>query len=76
VYVEGVDGTAQCRRVVLDRYLDRRKIERVGCKEGKEKCKVYRGVKEETEEETEDNSCEEEIEVVKGEREERRRVFK
>jgi hypothetical protein len=27
---------------VLDSYLDRRKAEQVGCKEGEEKCDVYR----------------------------------
>jgi hypothetical protein len=76
VYVEGVDGTVQCRRVVLDRYLDMRKRERVRYKEGEEKCNVCRGVKEETEEgtkeETEDNGCKEETDVVKREREETR----
>jgi hypothetical protein len=40
----GIDKTATCRRVVLDRYLDRRETERVACEEGEEKCNVYRGV--------------------------------
>jgi hypothetical protein len=29
--------------VVLGEYLDRREEERVGCKEGEEKCDVFRG---------------------------------
>jgi Zn-finger nucleic acid-binding protein len=37
-----IDKTATCRQVVLDRYLDRRETERVACKEGEEKCNVYR----------------------------------
>jgi hypothetical protein len=39
----GIDKTATCRQVVLDRYLDRRETERVACKEGEEKCNVCRG---------------------------------
>jgi superfamily II DNA helicase RecQ len=38
----GIDETATCRRVVLDRYLDRRETERVACEEGEEKCNVCR----------------------------------
>ena len=43
-YVEGVDGAARCRRVVLDGYLDRREKERIACEEGEEKCDVCRQV--------------------------------
>ena len=51
LYVEGADRIPQCRRVVLDGYLDRRIRERIGCEEGEEKCDVCRGSREETEEE-------------------------
>jgi hypothetical protein len=36
-------GAAQCRQVVLDKYLDRREVERSGCKEEEEKYNVCRG---------------------------------
>ena len=36
----GESGAARCRRVVLHGYLDRREIERSGCKEGEERCDV------------------------------------
>jgi superfamily II DNA helicase RecQ len=39
----GIDKTATCWRVVLDRYLDRRETERVACKKREEKCNVCRG---------------------------------
>ena len=89
LYVEGTDGISQCRRIVLDGYLDRRKRERIGCEEGEEKCDVCRKSEEETEEEeseeeTEKEESEEEIEeeeseaemeVAEAEREEIRRTF-
>ena len=80
-YVEGIDETATCRRVVLDRYLDRREKERVVCEEGEEKCDVCRGAdgEEEDEEESEEDeggsSNEEDTDTVEAEREEARRVF-
>lgn len=89
-YVEGIDETATCRRVVLDGYLDRREKERVVCEEGEEKCDVCRGAdgEEEDEEKTEEEMEEEESEedeggssnvedtdTVEAEREEARRVF-
>jgi superfamily II DNA helicase RecQ len=83
----GESGAAHCRRVVLDRYLDRRETERVGCEEREERCDVCRG--EEAEEETEEEDSEDpsEIEEIgagesvgesKGENEgeETRRTFK
>jgi hypothetical protein len=33
-------SAAQCRQVVLDRYLDRQEVEQLGCEEGEEKCNV------------------------------------
>ena len=80
-YVEGIDETATCRRVVLDRYLDRRERE--------EKCDVCRGAagEEEDEEEMEEeegeegeegeggSSNEEDTDTVEAEREEAQRVF-
>ncbi|CAN9275191.1 unnamed protein product, partial [Alternaria alternata] len=80
-YVEGINETATCRRVVLDRYLDRREKERVVCEEGEEKCDVCRGAdgEEEDEEESEEDeggsSNEEDTDTVEAEREEARRVF-
>jgi hypothetical protein len=41
----GESGAAQCRQVVLDRYLDRRKVEQAEYKEGEERYNVYRGEK-------------------------------
>jgi superfamily II DNA helicase RecQ len=37
----GESGAARCRRVVLDRYLDRREVEQSGCEEREERCNVY-----------------------------------
>jgi hypothetical protein len=48
-------GTATCKWVVLDGYLDRRERERVGCEEGEERCDACKGI-EETEDEIEDKS--------------------
>jgi superfamily II DNA helicase RecQ len=62
-YVGNEGGTATCRRVVLDGYLDRQEEERVGCEEGEEKCDVCRG--EETDDEhdkEEENEMEDEME--------------
>jgi hypothetical protein len=39
----GIDELVTCRRVVLDRYLDRRETERVACEEGEEKYNVCKG---------------------------------
>jgi superfamily II DNA helicase RecQ len=39
----GESSAAQCRRVVLDGYLDRREVERLGCEEEEEGCNVCRG---------------------------------
>ncbi|CAN9448941.1 unnamed protein product [Alternaria alternata] len=81
-YVEGINETATCRQVVLDRYLDRREKERVVCEEGEEKCNVCRGAdgEEEDEEESEEDeggsSNKEDTDTVEAEREEARRVFK
>jgi superfamily II DNA helicase RecQ len=36
----GESSAARCRRVVLDRYLDRREAEQLGCEEGEERCNV------------------------------------
>jgi superfamily II DNA helicase RecQ len=84
-YVEGTDETATCRRVVLDRYLDRQEEERVVCEEGEEKCDVCRGAdgEEEDEEVGEEeskgseggSSNEEDADIVKAEQEEARQVF-
>jgi superfamily II DNA helicase RecQ len=62
----GESGAAQCRRVVLDGYLDRREVERAGCEEGEERCDVCqeKEVEEEAEEQdSEDPSKAEEIEA-------------
>jgi superfamily II DNA helicase RecQ len=75
-------GAARCRRVVLDGYLDRREVERAGCKEGEERCDVCRG-EEAEEEDDEDPSEVEEIEPGESvgksegenERKETRRMF-
>lgn len=81
-YVEGKGGTATCRRVVLDGYLDRREKERVGCEEGEEKCDVCRGTDGEGEgegeaelEEDKDDSGDEEENTADVEREEMRQAF-
>jgi superfamily II DNA helicase RecQ len=81
-YVEGIDQTASCRRVVLDGYLDRRETEQVVCEEGEEKCNVCRGADrakdkevEEASESSEDSSNEEEMATVEAERDEARREF-
>lgn len=42
-FVDGVEGRATCRRVVLDGCLDRREQERRQCEEGEEKCDVCGG---------------------------------
>ncbi|KAF1952588.1 hypothetical protein CC80DRAFT_572362 [Byssothecium circinans] len=78
LYVEGESGVAGCRRVVLDGYLDRREMERVGCEEGEEPCDVCRepDVEIEEGESSEDNSEEEETEVGGREREDMQDVFK
>jgi hypothetical protein len=39
----GESSAAQCRRAVLDRYLDRQEAEQVECKKGEEMCNVCRG---------------------------------
>jgi hypothetical protein len=86
-----VDGAAQCRRAVLDGYLDRQEEARVGCEEGEEKCDVCRGSggsEEESEAETEteaeqsDSSAEADVEEMDVEgteweagREERQQAF-
>jgi superfamily II DNA/RNA helicase len=85
-YVEGIDQTVTCRRVVLDGYLDRRETERVACKEGEEKCDVCRGADGAEDEEVEEasesgesgengSSNEEEMATVEAERDEARREF-
>ncbi|CAN9283890.1 unnamed protein product [Alternaria alternata] len=80
-YVGGIDETATCRRVVLDRYLDRREKERVVCEEGEEKCDMCRGAdgEEEDEEESEEDeggsSNKEDTDTAEAEREEARQVF-
>ncbi|KAI8930521.1 hypothetical protein NX059_012133 [Plenodomus lindquistii] len=61
-YVEGIDGQAMCRRVVLDGYLDGRGEERVGCEAGEEKCDVCRRAGGEESEESEESEEEEEEE--------------
>ena len=79
-YVKGIDKTATCRQVVLDRYLDRREKEQVVCKEGEEKCNVCKGAdskeedkeieEEESKESKESSSNKEDTDIVKAEREE------
>jgi superfamily II DNA helicase RecQ len=77
---------AQCRRVVLDGYLDRREEKRVGCEGGEEKCDVCRSGGGEAESESEHgNSSTEETDVGEemdveeaeweAEREERQQAF-
>jgi superfamily II DNA helicase RecQ len=75
------EGEGQrCRRAVLGGYLDRSEVERVGCKEGEEKCDVCsgEGTDEEIREETDEEMGEEgsggeavvgEVEAVAVERE-------
>ncbi|KAH6613181.1 hypothetical protein C7974DRAFT_322074 [Boeremia exigua] len=86
-YVEGIDETATCRRVVLDGYLDRQEKERVVCEEGEEKCDVCRGadgeeedaeemVDEESEGDEGGSSNAEGTDTVEAEREEAQRLFK
>lgn len=55
LFVAGKD----CRRAILDRYLDSQVQERTGCEEGEEKCDLCRGIEDYDEEEVE----EEEVEV-------------
>jgi hypothetical protein len=78
----GESSAAQCRQVVLDRYLDRREVERLGCKEEEEGCNVCRG--EEAEEDSKQPSNSEQLsdsEEIAGEidreskREEMQRIF-
>jgi superfamily II DNA helicase RecQ len=78
-YVEGAGG---CRRAVLDGYLDRREIERTGCKAGEERCDVCRAAEEEEEEEEEgeeasdqEASDQEPIDARENEGEDGRRTF-
>ena len=86
-YVEGINKTAMCRQVVLDRYLDRRVEEQVVCKEGEEKCNVCRREdskdkdkeeikEEESKQDKGGSSNAEDIDIVKAEQEEAQRVFK
>ncbi|KAJ4347421.1 hypothetical protein N0V95_005470 [Ascochyta clinopodiicola] len=88
-YVKGIDKTATCRQVVLDRYLDRQEKEQVVCEEGEKKCNVCRGAdsnKEDKEETEEEESKEDEggnsnvedtdTDTVKAEQEEAQQVFK
>jgi len=69
-YVEGKEGIAVCRRVVLDGYLDRREG-RISCnEEDEEMCDVCRGMDGDTEEEMGDgseNGSEEEREEERSE---------
>lgn len=69
-FAGAVGGAAQCRRVVLDGYLDRREEARVGCEEGEEKCDVCQGSsrsEEESETETEaEAEAEAEMEAEHG----------
>jgi superfamily II DNA helicase RecQ len=78
VYVEGDDGTARCRRRVLDAYLDGREG-REGCEEGEERCDVCRGSDEEMvemgEDGSEDSSANGDVDVVESEGETAQRVF-
>jgi superfamily II DNA helicase RecQ len=83
VYVEKNNGTARCRRRVLDTYLDRRKS-REECENREERCNVCRGPDEEIEEmeegsskdsSSEDSSDTRAIEVVESEGETAQRVF-
>jgi hypothetical protein len=78
VYVEGDDGTARCRRRVLDAYLDGRKG-REGCEDGEERCDVCRGPDEEIEEieegSSKDSSNTRAIEAIESEGETAQRVF-
>lgn len=57
-YVEGSNGTAGCRREVLDRYLDGRQ-DRTGCRDGgsEEMCDVCRGLSERLEESEKDETA-------------------
>jgi hypothetical protein len=69
----GESGAARCRRVVLDGYLDRREVERVGCEEGEERCDVYRGEESEEEDgedpsEVEETGLGESVDESEGER--------
>ncbi|KAF2742023.1 P-loop containing nucleoside triphosphate hydrolase protein [Sporormia fimetaria CBS 119925] len=70
LYVEGANRILQCRRVVLDGFLDRRIRERVGCEEGEEKCDVCRGSREEMEEEDSEEDSEEEADTIDEEQSE------
>jgi len=83
-YVDGEDGAARCRRVVLDRYLDG-KGDRIGCNKDKEEmCDVCRGMekqfKDVMEEESEESRArgngEDEMDVVEAEQEEARQTFR
>ncbi|KAF2008251.1 P-loop containing nucleoside triphosphate hydrolase protein, partial [Aaosphaeria arxii CBS 175.79] len=84
-YVEGPNGLAQCRRVVLDGYLDRRGSERVRCEEGEEKCDVCRGNVDHVEEnedvsdasEADDQEADDqEADDQEAEKEQQRQVFR
>ncbi|KAF2818587.1 hypothetical protein CC86DRAFT_308669 [Ophiobolus disseminans] len=71
----GESGATQCRRVVLDGYLDKREVERAECEEGEDRCDVCRG--EEAEEDSErpsdsEQSSEVEIGVEESEEENER----
>ena len=71
-YIEGRDKAATYRRVVLDRYLDRREAERAQCEEREERCNIYiRADREEREDKKgeNDSSNEEEAEIVEAEAE-------
>jgi hypothetical protein len=71
----GESRATQCRRVVLDGYLDRSEVERVGCEEGEERCDVCRG---EAAEDSEDASDSEERtgeSEQESDSEETRRIF-
>ncbi|TKA32264.1 hypothetical protein B0A49_13950, partial [Cryomyces minteri] len=64
-YMRGKDGSAVCRRIVLDEYLDARRV-RVGCEEGEELCDVCGGiVGVEDKEATGEERVEEEVEAEK-----------
>ena len=86
VYIKGIDKTATCRQVVLDRYLNRQEKEQVVCKEREEKCNICKGAdsKEEDKEIEEEeskgskggSSSKEDTDTVKAEQEEARQVFK
>jgi RecQ family ATP-dependent DNA helicase len=73
----GESEATRCRRVVLDGYLDRQEVERVGCKEGEQRCDVC-GEEDAEEEDSEESSDSEEISGDidgESEREERQRRF-